>query len=288
MDIQDLRVLTSVIDCGGVTSASKRIHRTPASLTCRIMNLEEEFGLPLFTRKNKAMQPTAKAIELYQYAQKILHLADEAKTCMVAKEPTGTLRIGSMESTIINRLTPIFSRMKQLYPKLDLAVKFGNSGALYDSLLMDELDAIFVADIHYGYDSDTFGEAVFEENLVLVAPGFVKKIPEELPRLVAVMDRTCSYRKRLLRWLGEKELKKHKIVDFNSNNAILCTVAAGQGFAFVPKKLLEYFPYKELLNTFELPAEISLVKTDLIWKGSEEDPKIRALRTSVKSLQSVV
>ncbi len=287
MDIQDLRVLSNVIESGGITSASKRIHRTPASLTTRINKLEKELEVELFIRDKKSMIPTGKAIELYNYARQIIQLADEAKARVIDEEPKGLLRIGAMESTIISRLTPILSHMNFLYPKLEIAIKAANSGELYDDLLNNELDAVFVADINYSYDSNVYGEAAYEEKLLLVTPKSVRTVPEELPKIVAVMNQTCSYRKRLINWLGERRIKKHKIIDFNSNSAILCAVASGQGFGFVPCQLINYFPHRHLISTFELPESISKVTTTLLWKGSEKNPSIKALRQAIFSSPSL-
>ncbi len=49
----------------------------------------------------------------------------------------------------------------------------------------------------------------------------------------------CSYRKRIEEWLGSANVMPERILEFESYQAMIACVAAGTGFAVVPKSVLE-------------------------------------------------
>ena len=48
----------------------------------------------------------------------------------------------------------------------------------------------------------------------------------------------CAYRRRLERWLGDRQPGRRRVLDLGSYHAIVACVAAGTGIALVPESVL--------------------------------------------------
>ena len=81
LDLDLLRSFVSVVDAGGFTRASQRVHRTQAAVSQQIKRLEQSLGCPLFVRDGgggRRVTPTEAGERLLAYARRILALTDEA------------------------------------------------------------------------------------------------------------------------------------------------------------------------------------------------------------------
>jgi len=58
-NIRHLRVFREVALCHSITEAARRVHLSQPAVTQAISKLEQEFGLPLFTRQRDGLFPTA-------------------------------------------------------------------------------------------------------------------------------------------------------------------------------------------------------------------------------------
>src|SRR6202035_1327944 len=80
------------------------------------------------------------------------------------------------------------------------------------------------------------------EQLVLVTSRAISKVsaPADLGRSTLIaFAQGCSYRKRIEEWLGSANVMPERIMEFASYQAMIACVAAGTGFAVVPKSVLE-------------------------------------------------
>lgn len=66
MDLNLLRVLTTVFETRSVTIAADRLHITQPSVSYALKRLREEFKDELFNRNNSGMVPTQLAGQLYE------------------------------------------------------------------------------------------------------------------------------------------------------------------------------------------------------------------------------
>src|SRR6266481_1271549 len=105
MKIQQLRFLVTVIECGGVVNAAKRLHVSQPAISSALKALELDLGEPLFDRPagGRRLVPTSKAMRFHQRALEILHRCEIARTEFLAqKDRPARLRIGTLE-TIASR-----------------------------------------------------------------------------------------------------------------------------------------------------------------------------------------
>ena len=134
-------------------SAASRLHRLPKStLSHKIRQLEDEFGIELFVREGHQLHVTDAGAEFLRYARLIQSNCEDAATAMaeMRQEVAGTLRVGStgeFGTTITSELLYAF---RQQYPQVNLDVVFLSSRQPFSDVTEQALDGIF----HWGEPSD--------------------------------------------------------------------------------------------------------------------------------------
>src|SRR5690606_23053352 len=105
LDLELLRSFVSVVDAGGFTRASERVHRTQSTVSQQIKRLEDDFGRVLLNRNARTVTPTEDGERLLSYARRILSLAEEARDVLARPSSEGAVRLGIPEDFAAYRLT---------------------------------------------------------------------------------------------------------------------------------------------------------------------------------------
>lgn len=277
IDLESLKVFRTVVDEGGVIRAANKLNRVQSNVTARIRQLEEHVGARLFRREGRSIRLSAEGHTLLAYADRLLRLADEAVNEMRTGKPRGVFRLGALESTAGSRLAPILSRYHTLYPDVVVELSTGTTGALLTRVLNFELEAAFVSEPFTAPNLES--SAVFEEQLVLITPKSIGKVstPANIGRSTLIaFAQGCSYRKRIEEWLGSANVMPERVLEFASYQAMIACVAAGTGFAVVPKATLEALRATQGVRQHALPKRFSHNRTHLVWHG-EPSPSLRSL-----------
>src|ERR1043165_8823138 len=104
MELMPLEMFVAAAEESSLQRAAERVFRTQPAVTIALHKLEEELGAPLFDRSNRSdpcLTETGKL--LYEYAQKILGMRDEAVAAVaeVHSLRRGRISIGANESTCL-------------------------------------------------------------------------------------------------------------------------------------------------------------------------------------------
>ena len=281
IDLESLKIFRTVVDEGGVIRAASKLNRVQSNVTTRIRQLEEHVGARLFRREGRSIRLSAEGHTLLAYADRLLRLADEAVSQMRTGKPKGMFRLGSLESTAGTRLAPILSRYHSLYPDVVVELATGTTGALITRVMNFDLEAAFVSEPFTAPGLES--QPVFDEQLVLVTSKAVPKVtgPEDLGRLTLIaFSQGCSYRKRVEEWLGGA--MPERVLEFASYQAMIACVAAGTGYAIVPKSVLEALHATQSIRQHPLPKRFSHSRTHIVWNG-ETSPALRGLMSVLSS-----
>ncbi|MET0209193.1 MAG: LysR substrate-binding domain-containing protein, partial [Burkholderiaceae bacterium] len=245
------------------------LHRVQSNVTTRIKQLEQRLGRPLFRKQGRGLVLSSEGELLLSYAQRLFRLADEAESALRTGRPMGCLRIGSLESTAGSRLAPILSRYHAEHPAVVVELVTGTTGALLQRVAQYEIQAAFVS------EPFTLGGLssmkVFDEELVLITARDVPPVrrAQGLAGMSMVAFASgCSYRKRLEDWLGASALLPARTLELASYQAMIACVAAGTGFAVVPRSLLGALKAADQVRQHELPSRVRRNQTHLVWSGS--------------------
>lgn len=291
MDLTSLEIFRAVAAEHSVTRAAQHLQRVQSNVTTRIQQLEEELGVPLFLRDGKRMVLTDKGHEFLAYAERLLALAAEARQSMHPEVASGTLRLGSMESTAASRLPAVLARYHRACPAVNLEVSTGTSQALIEAVLSSRLDCALVAHPDALRREDLDGQAlerglraapVFSEELVMVLP------PDHPPAAssadvrvgaLACFARGCTYRMIAERWLAEQRTQGAplRVREVGSYHAILACVSAGDSAGIVPRSVLSL--YRESPPITLLP--VMPVDTLLVWREGYATAAFEHLREAL-------
>ena len=276
LDLDALRIFQAVAEEGGITRAAAKLNRVQSNVTTRVKQLEERLGRSLFRKQGRGLVLSPEGELLLSYAQRLFRLADEAESELRTGRPMGVLRIGALESTAGSRLAPILSRYHRQHPGVVVELATGTTGALLQRVAQFSLEAAFVSEPFTPGGLSSM--KVFEEELVLITGRGVPQVRRaaDLAGMSMVAFATgCSYRKRLEDWLGVSALLPARTLELASYQAMIACVAAGTGFAVVPRSLLVSLKAANEVQQHELPARIRRNRTHLIWNGT---PSIALVR----------
>jgi DNA-binding transcriptional LysR family regulator len=277
IDLESLKIFRTVVDEGGVVRAANKLNRVQSNVTTRIRQLEEHLGTRLFHREGRSIRLSAEGNTLLTYADRLLRLADETVSEMRTGKPKGVFRIGAIESTAGSRLAPILSRYHAACPEVVVELATGTTGALVTRVLNFELEAALVSE---PFTAPTLeARRVFEERLVLVTSTAIRNVsgPADLGRSTLIaFAQGCSYRRRTEEWLSSANVMPERVMEFSSYQAMIACVAAGTGFAVVPKSVLDALRATKSVCQHALPKRFSGSGTYIVWRG-DPSPSLRCL-----------
>jgi DNA-binding transcriptional LysR family regulator len=269
IDLDSLEIFRTVVQEGGVIRAAQKLNRVQSNVTTRIKQLEQRLGRALFRKQGRGLVLSPEGELLLSYTQRLFRLADEAEHMLKSGRAIGVLRIGSLESTAGSRLAPILSRYHRLQPGVVVELMTGTTGALLQRVANFEIEAAFVSEPFTPNGLNSL--KVFDEELVLITGKGVPEVKRasDLAGMSMVAFATgCSYRKRLEEWLGAAALMPARTLELASYQAMIACVAAGTGFAVVPRSLLVALKAANEVRQHELPARIRRNHTHLVWNGT--------------------
>lgn len=240
MQLKSLRILEAVCQTGSFGAAAQRLHTVQSNVTAHIKKLEDELQVQLIERSTSPVRLTPAGHTLWPYAQRLLQTHDAACALFAPDAaPAGRLRIGAMESTAALRLPSVLAQLYQAHPHIDLQLRTGPTAALLQELAQGQLDCVFVAGPAPA--ARYWLQPVFQEELVLVGPAPMAQLPAPevlLHTPFLAFRQGCSYRQRIELLLASQGVSATRIMELGSLDAILGCVAAGMGFALMPKALM--------------------------------------------------
>jgi DNA-binding transcriptional LysR family regulator len=271
VDLSSIEIFLAVASDRSVTKAAKVVGRVPSNVTTRIQQLEEDLGAVLFSRDGKKMTLTREGETFFAYANRLMALALEARQAVRPLVPTGTLRVGTMESTAASRLPAALTQFNQMWPEVSLRLTMGASRDLTHDVLTDALDCALIArppQMMLKQDEEFEAElnaletvAVFVEDLLIVLPSGhpqIKSAADLRVGSLAALEPGCTYRRIAEHWASQSSgLKTNEL---GSYHAIVASVATGDSAGVMPKSVLDLMHWPTSLQTHPLgPVETLLV-----------------------------
>lgn len=247
MDTGLLRVFSSVAREGSVTRAAKTLHCVQSNVTARIRQLENDLEAQLFYRTKRGMVLTPEGRILFEYADRILNLTEEAeKVVRDSASARGPLVIGTIESTAAVRLPRILSSYRRNYPQVEITIRTGTTEELVNGVLSYKLDGAFVGG--KVKHSEIEQQPLVSEEMVIVTEAKISSLQGlENPTLL-VFRKGCSYRALLENWLHEAGILPYSTMEFGILDGILGCIAAGMGITMFPLSVIESLGYADKIT----------------------------------------
>ncbi len=84
MNLQQLKCVVTVAECGSFSKAAKRLYLSQPSVSAMVKDLENELGIVIFDRSNRGITMTMPGAQLLKYAQQILECEETIRETFTA------------------------------------------------------------------------------------------------------------------------------------------------------------------------------------------------------------
>ncbi len=134
-DIDQLRTLVAIADCGNFAAAADSVHRTQSAVSMQMKKLEELAGIALFQKQGRRHVLTSHGLTLVSYARQMLHLNDEAVAFFHSPEMKGTIKLGVCDDYVNLVFRRVLSGYSERYPNIQLSVQSSGSQDLVSKVI---------------------------------------------------------------------------------------------------------------------------------------------------------
>jgi DNA-binding transcriptional LysR family regulator len=170
LELRHLRYFVAVAEELHFARAAERLHLSQPPLSQQIRKMEEVLGYPLFVRTSRSVKLTPAGEALLERARRTLRnlQRDIEDVRSVGGGEVGSLSVGFVSSAMLTSLPQVFSRYREVHPRVHLRLHEGFTSSVLDGLDNGTLDAGILR------DSDTSEmlnvKPLFSEPFVAVLP----------------------------------------------------------------------------------------------------------------------
>ena len=139
MNFRDLKAFLVVSRTGNITRAAEQLHLSQPALSRRIAELEDEVGASLFDRTGRRLTLTDRGMRFEAHAREMLEAYERMKRDM-SEALTGMIRLGCVESSVVEFACDVVSRMYEEHPKVTFELYSADGDDIRSGLDQDRLD----------------------------------------------------------------------------------------------------------------------------------------------------
>jgi DNA-binding transcriptional LysR family regulator len=243
MNIEQLYTFQEVARLGSFSEVARKLGVSQPAVSFQIQKLEQELGVRLIDRSQRAVILTVAGKRLLDFAEAVELEREHLKYDLeqLRDEVAGELRISA--STIPGEylMPPLLAKFKQQHPAVRIQVDVSDSLTVIERISDNKVEIGFCGAAPEGRDLDFF--RIAGDEIVLIVPPehpFSKKgevAPAELAGEPFIFREPTSGTQRSLQDLLAKEgvdIRKwtpHLVL--GSTQAVMLAVAAGAGVAFI-------------------------------------------------------
>ncbi|MDO6459570.1 LysR family transcriptional regulator [Granulosicoccaceae sp. 1_MG-2023] len=144
LDLDSLRVLSTIVAEGSFVRAANALHRVPSTISYAVSKLEQSTGIRLFEREGHKVRLTEAGQEVYRHAQELLRVAAEAETAIghLATGWESQLRLAVHDFFPEDKLMPLVEEFYAVARATRLSISTEVMTGIWDALLGERADII--------------------------------------------------------------------------------------------------------------------------------------------------
>jgi DNA-binding transcriptional LysR family regulator len=243
MNIDHLKTFREVVKLGSFSEVAKKLSITQPAVSFQIQKLEQQLGVRLIDRTQRAISLTAAGKRLLRFAESVENergrLLDDLKE--MRDEVSGDLLIAA--STIPGEylLPPLLSEFKKLHPSVNVQVDVSDSLTVISGVRENSYEVGFCGVLPEGQDLTVL--KIASDEIVLIAPpehplaNKDEVMPSDIEGEALILrEATSGTQRNLERAMTKAGLDSGKWVPnlvLGTTQAVVSAVAAGAGIAFV-------------------------------------------------------
>ncbi|MBV9539203.1 MAG: LysR family transcriptional regulator [Acidisphaera sp.] len=145
MNFRQFEALYWIRRLGSFHAAARQLRTSQPAISARVRELELELGVVVFDRSDRRMRPTPKGLELLQYAERIVGIAQEIRERVGAPESlVGRVRLGVTPISAIGWVPAMLEHAAQSAPGIAVELVVDTSDVMRMQLERAELDLAVV------------------------------------------------------------------------------------------------------------------------------------------------
>ncbi len=245
MELSQLEVFLAVACEHRFSRAAEKLHRTQSAVSQTIRKLENELGEALFDRSSREGVLTDAGRVLYEYAERLLNLRQDAHESLaeLRELQKGRLVIAANEFTALY-LLPVLAEFRRLHPMIRITVQRSLGSRIPDDVLQHSAE---LGVLSYKPEEPRLHSIVtYLDELVLVVPPRhpLASLPEVSIRQLGVESFVAHivsspYRDKVLQTFQKYKTPLHMDLELPTLQAIKQFVAMGNGVALMPEISVE-------------------------------------------------
>lgn len=242
MELRHLATFRTLATTLNFTRAASLLGYAQSSVSAQIQELEADLGVRLFERLNKRIMLTDEGYRLLVYAEKLLDLAEEARSALsTTEQPAGAVTISAPETLCTYRLPPLLQRFRATFPQIQVHFRPLPVPDLRRSVLEGRVDVAFVLEEPLRA-TGLIVEPLLRERLLVLAPPdhplahSTRVTPADIEgEPVLLTEVGCSYRNLFKRALSGVGVYPTTNLELTSVEAIKQCVMLGMGITVLPE-----------------------------------------------------
>lgn len=245
IDIDKISTFVHAADTLSFSEAAKQLHMSQPTVSHHIKSLEQELGVTLFTRTNTGLKLTEAGKVLLPWARRLLHDTTSMQAMMssIQNDIVGELRIACSTTAGKYVLPQMAARFCQRFPGVRVRIL----ACMPEDVTLRLLEG----EAHIGVLSREVPEAglesqeFFHDTITLIVPALHRwalrgtiEASELLEEPLILREETSGTRRVVLSELAKYDISLNDLnifMELGNAEAIVRTVAAGYGIAFVSK-----------------------------------------------------
>lgn len=283
VESSDLRIFRIVAQEQSISKAALKMGYVQSNVTLRIQKLEKELGQSLFERSNKGITITEAGRQLWNYADQIVDLLDEATRILKVKLPSYQLQLGATPTVAASRLPQWLRAYYDENRDVDVSIQTHGQIELMNQVVNQKLDGAFISSQYYHQNIQSVFE--YTEQLVILSADHIHTESELLQqRLIVNTFPDCPYRRYLEEWYHSKS-KSHslqqlpRVIEVDTVEAIIRGVTTGLGISLLPERIVRSYSQ---LHSHTLP--ISLQQARIQFVVAKQNPPSTILSAFINLL----
>ncbi len=273
MNLRQLEVFCTVVDCESFSSAADQLIMTQPAVSMQVQAVEKEFGVQLLERRNRRTVPTEAGRTVHQWAREVLRSLDTTRKSLdvLRQSEAGRIVIGSSMTIGSHVLPPILSRFKRQNPTAEIVVRLGERSEVCAEIANGGVDCgvVIAREIPSDLDVEVVG---VEEILFIAAPThpLAGRTHLEIEDLVGqpfiLAPRGSSYRKVIDDLLAEQGLANVPVLmELDGADSVKRAVQQGLGLGVALRSSVEWEIEHGLLQELMLVGPRPHVEIGLVF-----------------------
>jgi DNA-binding transcriptional LysR family regulator len=236
IDLDLARSFLTVVESGGFTPASKRLHITQSGITLKIKRLEDQLNCRLFNRTTKPLELSQEGEIVLGYARRLLDLNQEMAQRVAKPKKESVLRLGVVDHFGPELLPLWIAHFKENFPNVKITSDIGVTHDLLQDLEDDKFDLVIASAGYTAMKEYKLAPSIQEthlqtEKMLWVRAKNSKIDPKESPLPLVMFGVKCRFRPITLEAL-QKAGRTYEIIFVGGNlNSVQTGVLADLGLS---------------------------------------------------------